>query len=366
MCHITEDEYNPGKSNYHPVRHACWPRGQPVPYLALAKTLEIIEATSARTKIVETLRNYLRSVIALTEVDLLPSVYLCLNRLAPAHHALELGMADTHLLKAIGESSGRTLGQMRAALRSCGDLGDLAARARASQRLLVAPRPLTVRAVLDALRTVARETGAQSAARKVAGVRALLVACRGPEARYLVRGLGGALRVGLAEQSVIAALAGAAGVTERALRTAYCECPDLGRVVPALLAGEDALATQCGMSPGTPLKPMLARPARGVAEVLSRFEGDSFTCEYKYDGERAQLHVPAGETGGGPDLSAARVFSRNQEDTTTKYPDVLGRLPRLLGPDVSSCVLDAEAVAYNTDTQQILPFQVRYYLCTIY
>ncbi|XP_052755638.1 DNA ligase 1 [Galleria mellonella] len=381
---VAEVDYNPAKSKYHPIDDACWSKGQAVPYLALAKTLEAIEGTSARLKMVEILSNYFRSVIALTPEDLLPSIYMCLNQLAPAYHSLELGIAETYLMKAVGQSTGRSLAQVRAAARAAGDLAAAAAAARHTQRTLRAPPPLAARHVFAALQDVAAMTGQASVNKKIAKIQTLFVACRHCEAKYLIRSLEGKLRIGLAEQSVLQALAVATATTpphpqgvtvldaskglsteefkarvdEHALiiKTTYCECPDYGRVVAALLQhGVPSLPLHCRLEPGTPLKPMLAHPTRGVHEIFDRFEGEQLTCEWKYDGERAQLHVPGDAA---PRLHHAAVFSRNQENNTTKYPDVLRRLPSLLKPSVTSCVLDCEAVAYDVANKQILPFQV--------
>ncbi|GBP98391.1 DNA ligase 1 [Eumeta japonica] len=135
------------------------------------------------------------------------------------------------------------------------------------------------------------------------------------------------------------------------IKSTFSECPDYELVVPALLQhGVRALPEHCKLTPGVPLKPMLAHPTRAISEVFQRFENVEFTCEWKYDGERAQIHIA-------PELGA-KIFSRNQEDNTTKYPDVLERLPALVTPAVTSAVLDTEAVAYDLTAGQILPFQV--------
>ena len=81
------------------------------------------------------------------------------------------------------------------------------------------------------------------------------------------------------------------------------ELPSYDLVIPALLQhGIDNVRTKCKLTPGVPLKPMLAKPTKTIGEILDRCEGRKFTCEYKYDGERAQVGIMAQSIQGRSDL----------------------------------------------------------------
>ena len=58
------------------------------------------------------------------------------------------------------------------------------------------------------------------------------------------------------------------------------------------------------------------------------------------------------------DGGKVHIYSRNSEDNTTKYPDIIGRLPNVLRESVTSAVIDSEAVAWDPENKAILPFQV--------
>jgi DNA ligase-1 len=113
---------------------------------------------------------------------------------------------------------------------------------------------------------------------------------------------------------------------------------------------------------------MLAKPTKAITEVLDRFEGQTFTCEYKYDGERAQIHYVAKDSPkqyDGPSTAVAKssgggitaIFSRNSEDLSKKYPDILAKLNTWVKPDTKSFVLDCESVAWDVVEKKVLPFQ---------
>ncbi|KAF5384850.1 hypothetical protein D9615_001509 [Tricholomella constricta] len=352
-----------------------WKVGTPVPYAALTKTFAHIEATTKRLEKTAFLTCLLLLIIQRSakgdSQSLLQAVYLCINRLSPDYIGIELGIGESLLIKAIGESTGRSTAVIKADLQREGDLGLVAMISKNSQKTLFKPKPLTIPFVFKNLKDIALSTGNSSQAKKVSIITKLLAACQDFEAKYIVRSLEGKLRIGNAERSVLVAVAHAAVLAERErsnkkwsqeklaarleeganiIKAVYSELPSYDEVIPALLTyGIDGLREHCKLTPGVPLKPMLAKPTKAIGEVLDRFENKRFTCEYKYDGERAQVHKMA-------DGSVA-VFSRNSEDMSKKYPDLVEQLPKCIKDSTHSFVLDAEAVAIDRATGKLMPFQ---------
>lgn len=124
------------------------------------------------------------------------------------------------------------------------------------------------------------------------------------------------------------------------------------------------------ITPGTPIQPMLAYPEKNISEVFKRYRNTPILCEYKYDGERAQvfyiffyllkvvlliiyekLHYNKN--------SDIKVFSRNKEDTTNKYPDIIDCFKNYNfdAHNIESFIIDCEITAYDCNKKKVLPFQ---------
>jgi DNA ligase-1 len=378
-----------------------WKPGEPVPYAALCTTFSKIEMTTKRLEILAHCSLFLRQVLRLTPSDMLPTVMLMVNKLAADYAGIELGIGESLIMKAISESTGRNLQQIKSDQNEIGDLGLVAAKSRSKQPTMFKPKALTIEGVRKGLMGIATVEGQGAQGRKVDGIKKLLSAADahnsgknvdiekdkgGPsEAKFIVRTLEGKLRLGLAEKTVVVAVAQAMifhemskeGKTpsttdlakaEAMLKTVYSELPSYEVIIPAMLEhGIMNLRENCRLQPGVPLKPMLAKPTKSITEVLDRFEGKDFTCEYKYDGERAQIHfvshdaemelATAAPTAGKSDRGVSNIFSRNSEDLSKKYPDILAKLPSWVKEGTKSFVLDCETVAWDMVEKKVLPFQ---------
>lgn len=204
-----------------------WKDGDPVPYAALCTTFSKIEMTTKRLEILAHCSLFLRQVLRLTPNDLLPTVQLMINKLAADYAGIELGIGESLIMKAIGEATGRSLNIIKADQNEIGDLGLVAAKSRSTQPTMFKPKPLTVRGVHEGLMAIATTSeGAGAQGRKIAGIKKLLSAADahlagkgskgvditkdkgGPsEMKYIVRALEGKMRLGLADKTVLVALA---------------------------------------------------------------------------------------------------------------------------------------------------------------
>ncbi|KAF9286404.1 hypothetical protein BGZ68_002931 [Mortierella alpina] len=349
---------------------ASWKKGEAVPYAALCQTFEQIEDTTKRLQILDFLVKFLISVIKLSPESLLTVIYLSINKLCPEYEGLELGIGESLLMKAIAESTGREMKKIKADYAETGDLGVIAMNSRSNQPTMFKPKALTIPHVFKTLKDIASLSGNSSQKQKVDKIKLLLVSCRNKEAKYLMRSLEGKLRIGLAERTVVVALAQAIVLSRpdikklskeklqteleeaaSVVKAVYSELPCYDLIVPALLNGDiTGLKESCKLTPGIPLKPMLAHPTKALTDILDRFENVAFTCEYKYDGERAQIHKL--------DDGSMKIYSRNSENMSAKYPDVMERLVKFAKGNTKSFVLDCEAVAWDREQKCILPFQV--------
>ncbi|KAK9474025.1 uncharacterized protein V1510DRAFT_413399 [Dipodascopsis tothii] len=342
---------------------------QPLPYSALCATFDKVSATTKRLEIIAICSKFLAEVMAYAPDSLLQVVYLFINRLCPDYEGVEIGIGEGLIIKAISESTGRSLAQIKADYRKTGDLGTVAQESRSTQPTMFRPKPLVVKDVFKNLKSIATMSGNQSQSRKIGVINKMLSACTDNEAKFLVRSLEGKLRIRLAEKTLLTSLAhaavvheaggrpveaGAAARAEEMLKTVYSEIPSYDLIVPALQAGGVMhLSETCTVTPGVPLKPMLAKPTKAITEILDRFQDARFTCEYKYDGERAQVHYV-----GDGEQPRVWVYSRNSEDMSSKYPDIVAAAARFIKPSVQSFILDSEAVAWDRQERRLLPFQV--------
>ncbi|KAG6866729.1 hypothetical protein C0991_011388 [Blastosporella zonata] len=371
-----------------------------VPYSFLAHALSTLTQTRSRITITRILTNCLYLIIRYDPQSLLPALYLLSNTLAPPYSSLELGLGPSIISHSIQHISGLTASALKRLYNSMGDAGDVAFAAKSNLRTLLPHPPLLVNSVYMLLLKIARSKGQGATKEKGKIVEKLLLGARGEEVRFLTRTLSQNLRVGAVRSTILSALARAmvlisrthlhpqslhipegcehsekagldlelAPVFERAeslIKRVYVQHPNYEDITSALLQGglddlqarvyltignrfqpHHRILTDCLIDPGIPLHPTLGSPTRSLNEVYEISQNRPFIAEFKYDGQRAQIHASLeGES------ILVKIFSRHLEDMTTKYPDVVHLVKTYfdIHPETTSFILDTEIVPVDSD-----------------
>ena len=272
---------------------------------------------------------------------------------------------------------------LRSLYHKSGDAGDVAFEAKKRQTFtLRKPKPLSIKGVYQSLVKIANSKGNGSQEFKQRIVERLLQDTRSAEqSRYLVRTLCQHLRIGAVKTTMLIALSRALllskpegaefqvktqaelsklkkdelteiyAKSEQTLKASFARRPNYNDLVPCLLqtGPSEELLLRCGLALHIPLRPMLGSITRDLGDMLTKLQGRDFTCEYKYDGQRAQVHCD--------EAGKVSIFSRHLEFMTDKYPDLVALVPQIRGESVSSFILEGEVVAIDRSTGDLKPFQ---------
>jgi len=310
---------------------------------------EIFERMESTTKRIE-LTNLLVELLKKTPKKIIPNaVYLLQGIIRPNFEGVELGVAEKLAIHAISKSSGLSIKKIEEDYKKCGDLGLTASNIlKLKTQTTFTAEKITLERVYETLFRIAKLGGKGSQDLKMKYISSLLNDATPLEAKFVLKILLGTLRLGIAENTIMDALAIAfTGKKENKeqIENAYNVSSDLGKV--SLLIATDGIdeIKKFKISLFSPIRPMLADRVKSEKEAIKKMS-EIFAAEYKLDGERVQIHKQANEV---------VLFSRRLENITQYYPDIVENVKKSLS--VNEGVFEAEIVPVNENTGEFLPFQ---------
>jgi len=310
---------------------------------------ELFEMMEKTTKRIE-LTNILVELLKKTPKKIIPNVvYLLQGIIRPNFEGVELGIAEKLAIRAISKSAGLPIKKIEDDYREGGDLGLTASNIiKIKTQTTFTAEEITVERVYETLFKIAKLEGKGSQDLKMKYISSLLNDATPLEAKFVIKILLGTLRLGIAENTVMDALAIAfTGKKENRMQieNAYNVSSDLGKV--SLIVATDGIdeIKKFKISLFSPIRPMLADRVQSEKDVIKKMP-EQFVAEYKLDGERVQIHKQSDKI---------VLFSRRLENITQYYPDIVERIGKTL--NVNEGIFEAEIVPINENTGEFLPFQ---------
>jgi DNA ligase-1 len=209
-------------------------------------------------------------------------------------------------------------------------------------------RDLQVDELYEKLVKITKIEGEGSQEEKILYVSSLLKDADPLSAKYIVRMIMMQLRLGFSDKTLLDAFSWYLHGDKSAriaLDDVYQRHPDIGAIGEAVLRGGVAGAEKLDASLGVPIVPALCDRLKTTAEMIEKM-GEVYV-DPKYDGTRLQIHWDA-------KTEKLSTFTRNLEENSAMFPELKDLLKTL---DVESIILDAEAVGYSPESNELVTFQ---------
>ena len=290
-------------------------------FAELAEFFSRMENTTKRLELTEILVELLKS----TPIEIISKVvYLIQGKLRPNFEGVELGIAEKLAMKSISKSAGIAIKKIEDDYKIGGDLGITAANIlKQKTQTTFTAESITLERVYDTLLKIAKLEGRRSQDMKIKYISSLLNDATTNESKFILKILLGTLRLGIAENTLMDALA----ITytgkkdnRELIENAYNVSSDLGYVSEIVAKQGIDGVKKFEISVFNPVRPMLADRVKSEEDAIKKFQCE-FAAEYKLDGERAQIHKKGNEI---------IIFSRSLEKITQYYPDIVEKIPNIL------------------------------------
>lgn len=313
----------------------------------LVETYNKLESTTKRLEMTDILTDLFK-IADSGNIDKI--IYMTQGKIHPDWKGQpEIGMAEKMVKEALIRVTGLKKAKVESLVQTLGDIGLAAEEAMAKKTQSgFFSKQLSVTDIYNGLDNIARRSGTGSSRQKMDLLGSLLVDSSPLGARYLSRMVEGKLRMGIGDMTILDALAQAfTGSKEKRpeLERAYNLSSDLGAVAIALVDHGLEGVLNFKIRAGAPIRVMAAQRLSNAEEIIEKLGGHC-SAEYKLDGERFQIHK---------DGDVINIFSRRLENITHMYPDAVKLTIERI--KVDKAIIEGEAVAYNPDTGEDMPFQ---------
>ena len=159
------------------------------------------------------LTNLFKNLCERNPEDLIRAYQLSIIKTGSDYEKKELGIGNQILIKAISKSTGKSEKQIRDSFQVLGDLGDVAASAKSTQKTMdsyfikkTTALPLTIDKVFNILNGISEIKGNNSATEKENKIMELLRESKNDETKFIVRWIEGNLKINAGEKTMQQAL----------------------------------------------------------------------------------------------------------------------------------------------------------------
>ncbi len=328
-----------------------------------AQYLQKLEDTSKRLEITEILTEL---IYKLDTDEIAEALYLSRGYLNAEFNTERFNIAEKMMVRILNAAYGVSEDKIKDKFSKSGDLGTVAEKINTNEKFLVT----SVKKIHEQLTNIAVTEGAGSQDKKINLAAQVLKNADKLSSKFIVRTILGTTRLGFTELTIIDGLVlflmgKKDKEVKKVIEAKYRIHPDIGLISKKIkdkgLAGLDSV----NMEVGIPVHAQKAQRLGDAYEIVEKME--NVWVEYKFDGTRVQLHMDRDRKmemtefeqqsmfDVQKEMTFIKTYTRNLEETTHQFPDIIEAANNQL--NAKSVILDGEAIGYNRETGEFLPFQ---------